>query len=116
MRSFPPILDSCLTIAVSATYCFLCSSCASQPRSVSQATATAGPRVIGEIAVVDEQQHFVLIDLGSYLYVPEPGAALRAVKHGAETAHLRASSEQKRPFIAADILDGRPAVGDQAMQ
>ena len=29
------------------------------------------------------------------------------------TAHLKASPEQKRPFIAADIIDGEPAVGDR---
>jgi hypothetical protein len=72
--------------------------------------------VIGEIAIVDEEQRFVLVDLDSYLYVPEAGTALRAVNHGAETAHLKASPEQKRPFIAADILDGRPVVGDQVVQ
>ena len=72
--------------------------------------------MIGEIAVVDEAQRFVLVDLDSYLYVPEAGTTLRAVNHGARTATLKASPEQKRPFIAADILDGRPAVGDQVVE
>ncbi|MGH7939410.1 MAG: hypothetical protein ACREFG_12985 [Chthoniobacterales bacterium] len=58
----------------------------------------------------------MLIDLDSSLYVPEAGVALRAVSHGAETARLKASPEQKRPFFAADILDGRPSVGDQVVQ
>lgn len=116
MRFFPVALNSCLTIAASAAFSFLYSSCVSQPRAVSLTTAVANPRVIGEIAVVDEAHRFVLVDLDSYLYVPEPGTPLRAIDHGTATAHLKASPEQKRPFIAADILDGRPGVGDQVVQ
>ena len=56
--------------------------------------------------MVNEAEHFVLIDLGSNLYVPAPGTTLRATDAAGETAHLKASPEQKRPFIAADIIDG----------
>ena len=75
-----------------------------------------GPRVVGEIAVVDEEKRFVLIDLDSNLYVPAPGAALRTTNAKGETGHLTASPEQKRPFVAADIIDGDPAVGDQVVR
>ncbi len=66
--------------------------------------------------MVDEEKRFVLIDLQSNLYVPAPGTALHTINAAGETAHLKASDEQKRPFIAADIVDGDPAVGDQVMK
>ena len=66
--------------------------------------------------MVDEEKRFVLIDLESNLYVPAPGRALRAINAAGETAQLKASPEQKRPFVAADIVDGDPAVGDQVVR
>jgi hypothetical protein len=79
-------------------------------------SAAPGPVVVGEVAVVDEEERFVLIDLGSNLSVPPPGAALWTKNAKGLTSHLRASSEQKRPFIAADILDDTPAVGDEVLR
>ncbi len=73
-------------------------------------------RVVGEVAVVDEERRFVLIDLQSNLYVPAPGTALSTTNAAGKTAQLKASDEQKRPFIAADIIEGEPAVGDQVMK
>ena len=66
--------------------------------------------------MVDEEKRFVLIDLQSNLYVPAPGTALSTTNAAGETAHLKASPEQKRPFIAADIIDGEPAVGDEVLK
>lgn len=99
------ILICCLTITLIA--------CAPGKRSNVPTAGPIGPRVVGEVAVVDEEKRFVLIDLESYLYVPTPGALLRVTNAKGEIAHLRASPEQKRPFVAADIVDGEPAVGDQ---
>ncbi len=65
---------------------------------------------------MDKEKRFVLIDLASNLYVPAPGAALRSTNAAGATAQLKASSEQKRPFIAADIVDGEPAVGDEVVR
>ena len=78
--------------------------------------AVTQPHVVGEIAVVDEEKRFVLIDLESNLYVPLPGTELRSRNAAGAIAHLKASPEQKRPFIAADIVDGDPAVGDQVLR
>jgi hypothetical protein len=72
--------------------------------------------IIGRIAVVNEAEHFVLIDLDSSLYVPELGEKVRALRDETETAHLKIAREQKRPFIVADILDGHPATGDEVEQ
>ena len=79
-------------------------------------TATPEPSVVGEVAVVDAEKHFVLVDLESNLYVPAPGTQLRATNAKGGIAHLKASPEQKRPFVAADIIDGAPAVGDQVVR
>ena len=90
--------------------------CVTGPRPAATSAAPAPPPVVGEIALVDEEQRFVLIDLDSNLYVPAPGTALRATNPSGKTAQLKASPEQKRPFIAADIIDGDPVVGDQVIQ
>jgi len=57
-----------------------------------------------------------LIDLESNLYVPPPGASLRTVNAAGETGRLLTAPEQERPFVAADIVAGNPAVGDQALR
>jgi glutathione synthase/RimK-type ligase-like ATP-grasp enzyme len=93
--------------------------CASKPRKPPTAAAAPATRrtiIVGEVIVVDEERRFVLVDLKSNLYVPGPGTALRTTNAARETAHLKASPEQKRPFVAADIVDGDPAVGDQVVQ
>ena len=79
-------------------------------------SAPAGPSVVGSVAVVDEERRFVLIDLESGLYVPPPGVVLRTANASGETGRLRTSPEEKRPFVAADIVQGNPAVGDQVLQ
>jgi hypothetical protein len=78
--------------------------------------AVPEPRVVGEVAVVDQEEKFVLVDLDSHLYVPAPGTALRATNAKGEIAHLKTSPEQKRPFVAADIIDGDPTVGDEVVR
>jgi len=71
---------------------------------------------VGEVKVVDERKRFVLIDLQSNLYVPEPGVILRSMRDAIETARLKVSPERKRPFIAADVIEGDPTPGDQVVQ
>jgi len=111
------ILARGLMIAGAATSSLLTfPGCATQPRSATAAPRPARPSVVGEIAVVDEEKRFVLIDLGSNLYVPAPGAPMHSTNAAGATAHLKAAPEQKRPFIAADIIDGAPAVGDEVVR
>ena len=111
------ILFRCLMIAGVATSALLpFTGCAAKLRPAVAAPAPAQLSVVGEIAVVDEEKRFVLIDLGSNLYVPAPGATLRSTNTAGAIAHIKASPEQKRPFIAADIIDGAPAVGDEVVR
>ena len=116
MRLALSILFLRLTIASGAFPLLLFTGCASGARSTAASAAPSAPTVVGEVAVVDEGKKFVLIDLDSNLYVPSVGTALRATNASGKTAHLKASPEQKRPFIAADIVDGDPAVGDQVVR
>jgi hypothetical protein len=88
----------------------------SPTRRPTSATASTIRRTVGEVVVVDEERRFVLIDLQSNLYVPAPGVKLRTMHNSTETGRLKTSPEQKRPFVAADIIDGKPAVGDQVVQ
>jgi len=74
-----------------------------------------GPRRVGTIAVVNDALHFVLIDVGT-LYIPLPGTALKSFSGTAQTAILAVNPERQRPFIAADIIEGHPTVGDQVQE
>ena len=71
----------------------------------------AGPRLIGTVAVVNENLHFVLVDAG-WLYAPVTGTALKSFSAGQETAVLTVSPESRQPFISADIVHGTPHQGD----
>jgi hypothetical protein len=71
---------------------------------------------VGEIALVDLKRRFVLIDLQSNLYIPPPGATLRSKSASGKIARLRVGPEQKRPFVAADIIDGEPETGDLVLR
>lgn len=119
---FPPHLSALrLTMLCGEVCLLLFCGCASKPSPsvaapVPTNSAAVVHSVVGEIAIVDEEQRFVLIDLGSNLYVPELGAPLRATNRAGETAHLKTSPEQKRPFVAADIVDGKPMVGDEVLR
>ena len=116
MRAAPCNL-LCLTMIGALALGLAFSGCGSSG-SRTTAPKAAGPRAInvGEVAVVDKERRFVLIDLESSLYVPAPGVALRTLQGSTETGHLKVSPERKRPFIAADILDGEPKVGDRVVQ
>jgi hypothetical protein len=65
---------------------------------------------IGSVSLVNDELGFVLIRTAD---VPAAGSVLQVRgKDGAETALLKVSAEQKRPFIIADITKGKPHVGE----
>ena len=109
---------SCLTIAGALALNSFCG-CSARTKSVpAREAANTKPQTIrvGEVSVVDERKRFVLIDLQSNLYVPEPGVRLRTLRNATETAKLKVAPERKRPFIAADVIEGDPAMGDEVVQ
>lgn len=86
--------------------------CAWRRHQQGREPALAGPRRVGSIAVVNDELHFVLIDVGT-LYTPAAGTALKSFSGGKETGVLAVDAEKQRPFIVADIIKGDPKVGDQ---
>ncbi len=116
MRSLSALCFFCLTAATLASGAFSLLGCAPQAPPAKAKPVALAPPSVGEIAVVDEAERFVLIDLDSNLYEPEPGLLLRVLGPSGKTAHVRTSPERKRPFVAADIVDGHPAVGDEVVR
>lgn len=73
------------------------------------------PERVGAVAVVNDELHFVLIDVGT-LYTPPAGTALKSFSAGKQTAILAVNPERRRPFVVADIIEGNPQVGDDVVQ
>jgi hypothetical protein len=121
MRIAPPFPTFRLTILAVGLLLLPFTGCASRSRrdaktKIEAAAAPISSQIhfqIGAVSLVDEKKEFVLIDLGSNLYVPDPGTLLRVVREGVVIAQLKAAPEQKRPFIAGDIVEGKPKVGDR---
>jgi hypothetical protein len=89
--------------------------CASPRQRHPPEAAASGPQRVGTVAVVNEELHFVLVDVGS-LYVPQAGTALKSFSGMAETGILAVDPEKQRPFIVADIVKGSPKVGDEVRE
>lgn len=70
---------------------------------------------VGTIHMVDPQGKYVLIQSSRFLPV-EPGASITTVSvDGIETSELKVSPARKGQFLTADIMSGRPGVGDRAV-
>lgn len=78
-----------------------------QPRPVT--------RQVGVIAQVDSTYGFAVVDAGLHPSLPS-GETLEVRQDGSidgkVIAKLRVSGERMRPFLVADILEGKPAKGD----
>lgn len=70
------------------------------------------PRWIGEVKMVNAPEHFVLIDAVAISYAL-PGEELACISEHRETARLRLSPLKSPPFLIADIISGKPSVGDR---
>jgi len=96
-----------------AICCFGLAACATHRNRVPSAPIKApapAPVAIGSVSLVNESLGFVLIRTGE---TPAVGSVLQVrAKGGVETALLKVSAEQKRPFIIADITKGKPQVGE----
>ncbi len=72
-----------------------------------------GRRAMGQITEVNEAKGFVLLRSPvSRRVQPETDLVVRAVGDGAVTAKLRISPERTTQFLAADVTEGAPSVGD----
>jgi hypothetical protein len=71
------------------------------------------PSWLGRVVMVDEAHGFVLIDTGAAMTL-EPGAVVLTFREQSRTASLRVTKEARPPYIALEIVEGSPAIGDQA--
>jgi len=73
------------------------------------------PRLIGTVALVNEEGGFVLVDSGAHA-TPQPGTALKTFTGEVESGVLAAGDVRRRPFVIADIVRGEPKRGDRVFQ
>ena len=71
------------------------------------------PTWVGRVVMVDTVHRFVLVDAGS-ASGPAVGRDVVTLRDKHQTALLRVTAEARPPYIALDILEGEPALGDQA--
>ncbi len=67
---------------------------------------------VGTISLVNEGEHFVLIDNGS-APAPATGMILKSYSDGKPSGELATSDISRHPFVIADIRDGTPNKGDR---
>lgn len=79
--------------------------------SSEEASARLGAKALGEIAYVDDAEQFVLIRTLNGVQIPG-SAGLETRQAGKRTALLRATTERKNEFTAADLLEGQPQAGE----
>jgi hypothetical protein len=73
------------------------------------------PERIGVITLVNEQDRFVLVDVGEK-GVPPSGTALKSFREKVETSILTVGDVRRRPFIVGDIVTGAPQKGDEVFK
>ncbi len=81
------------------------------PRKV-RPPAAAVPQWMGTIKLIHPAGNYALIDSQPYVGVA-PGTLLNSVGNESETGSLRVSADRNPPFFIADIVSGRPQVGDR---
>lgn len=72
------------------------------------------PTWLGRVVMVDEEHGFVLVDTGART-VPAAGVKVFTLRDKQKTSSLRATGEARPPYLALEVLDGMPVLGDQAV-
>jgi len=70
------------------------------------------PTWIGRVVMVDAEHRFVLVDTGAPLKLAA-GQKMIAFRDRQRTSSLVVTPDNRPPFLAAEISDGTPALGDQ---
>ncbi len=96
----------------------LLTGCAAWPHGKKKKSAS-GPAIrqefAGIVTLVNEDNHFVLID-GGYSTAPADGLKLKSFTDDAESGTLTVSPQHRRPFVIADIASGTPKKGDRVRE
>jgi len=72
------------------------------------------PAWLGRVVMVDATHRFVLVDTGAGT-APAAGTAVMTLREKRRTAVLRVTDEVRAPYVAMEIVNGAPALGDQAV-
>ncbi|MEX1010331.1 MAG: hypothetical protein WEC72_03190 [Chthoniobacterales bacterium] len=72
------------------------------------------PAWIGRVVMVDATHRFVLVDTGAGASLGA-GTAVMTLRDKRRTGLLRITDEVRPPYVAMEILEGAPALGDQAV-
>jgi hypothetical protein len=81
-----------------------------------QPVMKVAPLFVGTVKLVNEEEHFVLIDSGASPS-PAPGSVLTTeAPDGHQPAELKAGEIRRRPFAIADVVKGTPRVGERVYQ
>ena len=73
------------------------------------------PLRVGTVTLVNEAEHFVLIDT-ELAALPAIGTALKSFTGDASSGVVTVGDVNRRPFIVADIVQGAPKKGDGVFQ
>lgn len=74
--------------------------------------AAMPPQLIGEVVMYHREENYVMID-GLAIAAALPGQELICLNSGRKTAVVRAARERKPPFLIAEIIRGKPVIGDK---
>ena len=84
-----------------------------KPKTV--AAQAEAPRRVGTITLVNDDDHFVLIDTGMAA-APAVGTALKSFTGETASGVVAVGNVNRRPFVVADIAQGAPKKGDAVFQ
>lgn len=72
------------------------------------------PSWLGRVVMVDTTHRFVLLDTGAPMTLA-PGAKVITYRDKQLTSVLQVTPESRPPYIALEIIEGEPALDDQAV-
>lgn len=72
------------------------------------------PSWIGRVIMVETGHRFVLVDVGAGSG-PAAGTAAMAYRERRRTAQLIVTEESRPPYVAMEVIEGGPALGDQVV-
>jgi hypothetical protein len=84
-------------------------------RKADAVTKAPAPRQVGIITLVNETDHFVLIDTAT-APPPAAGTALKTFTGTVESGVVTVGAVSHRPFVVADIVSGAPQKGDTVFE
>lgn len=72
------------------------------------------PSWTGRVIMIETEHRFVLVDVGAGSG-PAAGTAAMAYRDKRRTAQLVVTEESRPPYVAMEVLEGGPALGDQVV-